>query len=114
MEEEETVAAVPIEGVEINSLGGYCPCQGEGTVDGLPFYFRARHEHWQLWIADEPGADPLDVTWEGAAGWYTCEEWGDGPYMAGYMEPDQAVEILRTEFARYRAERDGIADGGDQ
>lgn len=37
-------------GVELTLLSGFCPVQGEGTVDGQPFFFRARHNTISLAI----------------------------------------------------------------
>lgn len=47
-------------------ISGYCPVQAEGTINGLPFYFRSRGEHWALYVALKPNGDPLercDATW---------------------------------------------------
>ena len=37
---------------------GACPVQAEGTVDGLPFYFRARGGEWTLSVAATPAGEP--------------------------------------------------------
>lgn len=34
----------------VTSAGGIMPTQAEGTIDGQPFYFRARHGVWTLEI----------------------------------------------------------------
>jgi hypothetical protein len=34
----------------LEEISGYCPVQAEGTVNGYPFYFRSRHQHWALYI----------------------------------------------------------------
>lgn len=34
----------------IDSFGGNCPVQAEGTIDGKPFYFRARGSSWSMSI----------------------------------------------------------------
>ena len=94
-----------LEGLEIESLGGYCPCQGEGFIDGLPFYFRARYEYWGMSIANFPDQDPIDA--DLGYGWYREEEWGNGPYQAGYMEPSEALEIIKECVTQFRKERDG-------
>lgn len=41
---------------------GNCPVQAEGTINGLPFYFRSRGGHWSLAIAKHPKGDTLDYT----------------------------------------------------
>ena len=40
--------------ISISTLGGNCPVQGEGTINGVPFYFRARWESWSLSIGEDP------------------------------------------------------------
>lgn len=50
------------------SVGGQCPVQGEGTVDGLSWYFRARHDEWsfEVWRGPfrEDGELPIgDPIW---------------------------------------------------
>lgn len=58
--------------IEIVFVGWGTPVQARGTIDGRPFYFRARHEHWSLAVARDPGVDPADIDhpgqgfyWEG-------------------------------------------------
>ena len=50
-----------IPGLKITSAGGMMPFQALGTLHGLPFYFRARHE-WATLHLSAPGTDP--VGWE--------------------------------------------------
>lgn len=39
---------------KIESIGGVCPTQAEGTLsDGKHFYFRARHGEWTLTVAED-------------------------------------------------------------
>ncbi len=79
--------------IVIDSLGGKCPVQAEGTINGVPFYFRARGEIWTL----EVGADLIEaVDWEHAE-WFG--EWPD----AGWMTDAQAETFLRAAAARYSA-----------
>lgn len=44
--------------IVVKYIGGACPVQAEGTVDGIPFYFRARGNGWSLSI----GVDPIGVS----------------------------------------------------
>ena len=37
----------------IDSFGGNCPVQAEGTIDGKPFYFRARGSSWSMSIGGD-------------------------------------------------------------
>jgi hypothetical protein len=78
--------------IVIAQLGGNCPVQAEGTINGKPFYFRARGEAWSLGIG---GADPC-----GEAEWEHSEWFGEWP-DAGWMTPEQAEGFLRQAAARY-------------
>ncbi len=76
----------------INWLGGNCPVQAEGTVCGKPFYFRARGEHWRIGIGGKPICEPE---------WEREEEWGDGPFAAGWMPEDEARRIIDRCASEY-------------
>ena len=129
-EQREKEAADPPpdwpDGVEPDEQGvwGNCPVQCSGTVDGLPFYFRARGEHWSLDIAANPGDDPVSVGWpldgewerhkageitaeqvKRQPGWSHEEEWPGGPYAAGWMTVADAVRCITTAVALYRQQR---------
>lgn len=68
--------------LEIDTIGGYCPVQAEGTVFGKPFYFRARGQTWSFaW-----GDDPLDD----APQYYVVRRYSSEPFAAGWMEEDEA------------------------
>jgi hypothetical protein len=70
-------------------LGGYCPVQAEGTINGCPFYFRARGNHWSFYVSDE-GKKPLsEPTFE------RREKWGNKPFAAGYMPEKEAKRIIQ-------------------
>ena len=72
--------------LQIEHIGGYCPVQAEGTVNGSPFYFRARGKRWSMNIGDDPVGIAL-----GKKGWHR-EETYEG---AGYMPLDIAEHIIR-------------------
>lgn len=80
-------------GIVIDTLGGNCPVQAEGRIDGEPFYFRARGESWSLGIGGDPVSAP---TWE------HCEEWGDSAFAAGWMEEAEAYRMIAKGAAMYR------------
>jgi hypothetical protein len=82
----------------ITELGGNCPVQGYGTIDGVPFYFRARGEHWSMSIG---GPDPVDIACGYADGWYKEEELGDEPYAAGWMEEAEARRLIEQCAQEY-------------
>lgn len=43
--------------IVFDSLGGMCPVQGTGIIDGEQFYFRYRHDNAQLYVG---GESPLE------------------------------------------------------
>ena len=77
--------------VVIDTIGGNCPVQAEGTIDGVPFYFRARGDSWSLGI----GADPV-----GKAHWEHREWFGEWP-DAGWMSLEEAAAFLHRAADRY-------------
>ena len=84
-------------GLQIDLIGGNCPVQAEGTVDGVPFYFRARGRRWQIGV----GSDPVGATM-GAPGWHYEEPYGDDAYAAGWMTEDEAMVFIRKGTDLYR------------
>lgn len=85
--------------ITIDYLGGNCPVQGEGTVNGKPFYFRARGEHWTMGIGGDPVGEP---------DWYCEEPYGSWP-DAGWMPREEAEAFLRSAAARYASGQSGEA-----
>lgn len=79
--------------VVVTELGGNCPVQAEGTIDGVPFYFRARGERWQLFV----GGDDL----LGDPHWYHEEPWGDEAFSAGWMTEDEARALIQKGAQLY-------------
>lgn len=82
------------EGLTIDYLGGNCPVQAEGTLDGLPFYFRARGEHWSFRVG---GADVVS-----APEWEYEEFYGEWP-AAGWMTEAEAVAAINKAESLWRA-----------
>jgi hypothetical protein len=87
--------------LRIDYLGGNCPVQAEGIVDGHPFYFRARGEHWSMGI----GGDVV-----GAPDWYHREPWGDEKFAAGWMEEDEARRMIDKAVREWRAFKEAQGD----
>lgn len=85
--------------IRINSIGGNCPVQAEGEVDGKPFYFRARGDEWSMGIGGDPVSDP---------DWECFESYGDGPYDAGWMPQHEALGFIAKAVGMYAA-REGSA-----
>lgn len=81
---------------------GNCPVQSEGTINGLPFYFRSRGGHWRLSIARTPKGDPFDyqnclVHLEEYKGRHHHRdlEINDGHlFAAGWADKDECVEFI--------------------
>lgn len=44
--------------LHITEIGGACPTQASGTMYGCPFYYRSRHDEWDLTVT-RPGVDPV-------------------------------------------------------
>lgn len=94
----------------IESLGGYAPVQAEGRVNGLPFYWRSRHEHYSLSVAADPGGDPLHVHEEG--GYYRRYRYGSG-HAASWLPPRTARRLLLRTLADYLYAEDYPEEGSD-
>ena len=86
----------------VDWVGGLCPVQAEGRIDDAEFYFRARGDSWSLSV----GGD--DVI--GEPDWYHEEDYGDGPYDAGWMTEDEARGFIE-KAARLYMERSADSDG---
>lgn len=88
----------------IEHIGGYCPVQAEGTINGIPFYFRSRHKHWAIGIGDDPAGIILGWT----EGWCRKEEYlGASPDIpsAGYMPLEEARQIIQRCAEEFVAEK---------
>jgi len=85
------------EGVSLDWFGGSVPVQGEGTIDGLPLYFRARGAQWSLDIGRIDGSDRPPL-------WWHVESWGEWP-EAGYMPEAIALAMIDKAVALYREQK---------
>lgn len=83
------------EGLVIDIIGGNCPVQAEGTIDGQEFYFRARGMRWSLSVG---GRDVV-----GAPDWYYEEPYGDREFAAGWMTEEEARAFLDKAIGLWRA-----------
>ena len=79
--------------IRIDTFGGNCPVQAEGTIDGKPFYFRARGDHWSMSIGGE------DIFF--APDWFYEEDYGDAEYAAGWMPMHEALGFIAQAFGMY-------------
>lgn len=100
--------------LHIEWVRGLCPVQGEGTVCGLPFYFRSRGKGWQFAVASEPGGDPLK-TWEDGGkggGFYRSAVTHEWPH-AGYISETDARLIIAACAGEYVQELGEPVKQGD-
>ena len=91
--------------VEMRITSPAAPLQIEGTVDGVPFYFRSRWEEWEFAAGDDPVEIAIDRGTRG--GFYRSEGCADGggAVAASWMTPERAKRIVRrcaAEFIRIR------------
>jgi len=89
--------------IVIDTIGGNCPVQAEGTIDGHPFYFRARGQHWNIGIGGEP---------VGAPAWEHEEAYGDGPFAAGYMPVEEAMQFIRKAAQKFHNKEPSMTEPG--
>jgi hypothetical protein len=75
-----------VPGLEITSAGGACPFQAEGTLLGMPFYFRYRSAHATLRV----GEDLFDKSLYSAG-----MEFGDDD-LQGWLEEDEFMSLMVT------------------
>lgn len=85
------------------SIGGNCPVQGYGVVDGHAWYFRARGEHWALHIAAKGHVEDAVGAGVGVPGWCVWEPWGEEEFGAGYMPDDDAWQMIEKAIGMWRA-----------
>lgn len=86
-----------MQGLVIDASGGNCPLQIEGTIDGAPFYFRARGQHWTMGI----GGDDVVMFPD----WVVRQRWGDGPFAAGWMPEHIGQAIVEKCCELWRVSR---------
>lgn len=87
--------------MDFGGCGGYCPVQAEGTVNGNPFYFRARHGDWSLHIT-APNTDPVilpnthDDSLFRASGYDSTHGWMD--------TESEVLPLLLKQFKEFASE----------
>lgn len=74
--------------IDIVTIGGNCPVQAEGKINGEEFYFRARGEHWALNVG---GKDVVGDPRARVQGRYVDET---NKYEAGWMSEEKARELI--------------------
>lgn len=97
-EDPAAMEAFEATGASMDRIGGNCPVQANGDVDGKRFYFRARGDEWQFHVADtddEIFNNPL---------FYIERGYGTG-FDAGWMPQHEAVHFIIEAIGEYRKER---------
>ena len=88
---------------------GLAPVQATGTVNGFPFYFRARYDFWTFAISENEKVDPVDIqTFETGQkhGFFAEGQFGkEGEYEASYMDTDTARALIIQCTNSYLAQR---------
>lgn len=87
---------------------GACPVQGEGTVEGRSFYFRARHGHWSFEISGAPWK-PDDGLWDSRelpVTWYDNLQYSKNGLDPddGWMKHSEAWRIIRENIEEFRTQ----------
>jgi hypothetical protein len=81
------------------NVNGCVPVQGQGVHRGHPWYFRARYNSWQFYIAEAPDTEAvkLSLRFNPISGWAIHRLWiQEDPYGAGYMPHRKAVRLIET------------------
>lgn len=84
-------------GIHYDFLQGFAPVQGEGTFDGVPFYFRARWNHWELFV----GTHDYDETYLFDEG-----DYGEGEFDASWMPAEVAQKIIESGYDKWKARQE--------
>jgi hypothetical protein len=90
------MAAFKATGAALGMIGGNCPVQAEGVVDGQAFYFRARGDEWQFHVA------PTKELIFDAATFYIERDYGEG-FDAGWMPNHEALGFIVEAISEFRA-----------
>jgi hypothetical protein len=93
------VEAFNATGGTLDTFGGNCPVQAEGTIDGQRFYFRARGEHWEFWVGAE-------ADWFTDRAWLIEQDYGTFP-DAGWMPQHEALGFIVEGIGAYRQQKGG-------
>lgn len=83
-------------GITIDSIGGNCPVQAEGSFDGQRFYFRARGDEYQFHVGPEEHRFGPDE-------WAIERDYGSG-FDAGWMPKHEAIGFICDGVEEYRGD----------
>jgi hypothetical protein len=84
--------------VEWKFTGTAAPVQAEGTIDGFPFYFRARHNEWTFAVADGCVPDPVLIE-SPADGFFRSSKY-EG---ASFVPLEIAIQLIERCISAYRS-----------
>lgn len=95
--------------LQIHELSGFVHVDGDGTISGLSWNFRAKYRKWGFAVAKSPQAEAWRVAWA-PFGDGTRYEWGEegaylrsGTYEGPVLSIEAAERIIRdcaAEFMR--------------
>lgn len=88
--------------IVIDWIGGNCPVQAEGAINGKSFYFRARGERWRMFIGGS------DVVMDPE--WFYEEPYGEEKFAAGWMSEEEALGFIRKAAEMYVRQISGSDD----
>lgn len=91
-------------------IGGFCPVQGHGHVDGRFWYFRARYDEWRFEVYSEPC--DADLPGDDKLVWSREDEYL-GPTSAGWMRFSEAWRFIEQSIDAFRhaSRLDGTKEG---
>ena len=95
--------------MQIDFFGGETPVQSWGTVLGKSFYFRARWKYWRFEVGEYEYLHALSDADIEKLDFYIEEEYGSGPYDAGYMPFADSKEIITRSICTYLQQK-GFGD----
>ena len=82
---------------KVQSIGGNCPVQAEGTIDGKLFYFRARWNDWSVSVYPTDG-DLLNPDW------FYERPYDGADAAAGWMSENEALSFIGEALSYYAKE----------
>jgi hypothetical protein len=95
--------------LDVQVLGGLCPVQGDGLINGHRWYFRARGESWsfEVWaegvgIPVDPGADLGYELPQEESVFERGDEYNPGDqFGAGYMPDEDARRFIEESAQKF-------------
>lgn len=82
------------------TIYGFCPIQGDGTVDDRFWYFRARHEEWSFEVYDV--STKPELPGENHLVWDMYGSYNGDAHNAGWMKFSEAWALIEQKIAAYR------------